>query len=163
MHSKIFRRKKKVVADCLSRLRNEPNLLDTLNKLPKITCIDDEVEWHVTTRLQSKFNNAKVDKFLDNSSSSDDDSDDESEQSNKIPKEKDPPLIKYVPSQEEITWSIDELKSEQKRDPFVLEVTIFLKKENCCINLKYDIKDFLYINGILYKKRKVDSRLENGL
>ena len=28
--------------------------------------------------LQSKFNNTKVDKFIDNSSSSDDDSDDES-------------------------------------------------------------------------------------
>ena len=108
MHSKVLRREKNIVADCLSRLRNEPNLLDTLNKLPKITCIDDEVECHVTTRLQSKFNNTKVDKFLDNySSSSDDDSDDESEQSNKVTKKKDPPLIKYVPSPEEITWSID--------------------------------------------------------
>ena len=117
MRSKVLRQKKKIVADCLSRLRNEPNLLDTLNKLPKITCIDDEVECHVTTRLQSKFINTKVDKFLDNSSSSDDDSDDESEQSNKVTKKKDPPLIKYVPSPEEIIWSIDELKSEQKNDP----------------------------------------------
>ena len=39
--------------------------LDTVNKLPKITHIDDEVECHVTTRLQSKFNNTKVDKFID--------------------------------------------------------------------------------------------------
>ena len=131
--------------------------------MPKITRIDDEVECHVTTRLQGKFNNTKVDKFLDNSSSSEDDSDDESEQCNKITKEKDPPLIKYVPSPEEITWSIDELKSEQNKDPFVLEVTNFLKKENCCTNLKYDIKDFLYNNGVAIVKKKVDSRLENGL
>ena len=116
---KYFAGKKNIVADYLSRLRNEPNLLDTLNKLPKITFTNDEVECHVTTRLQSKVNNTKVDKFLDNSSSSDDDSDDESEQCNKITKEKDPPLIKYVPSPEEITWSIDELKSEQNKDPFV--------------------------------------------
>ena len=86
--------------------------------MPKITFTNDEVECHLTTRLQSKVNNTKVDKFLDNSSSSDDDSDDESEQYNKITKEKDPPLIKCVPSPEEITC-IDELKSEQDKDPFV--------------------------------------------
>ena len=57
---KYFAGKKNIVADCLSRLRNEPNLLDIVNKLPKITHIDDEVECHVTTRLQSKFNNTKV-------------------------------------------------------------------------------------------------------
>ena len=48
---KYFAGKKNIVADCLSRLRNEPNLLDTVNKLPKITHIDDEVECHVTTRF----------------------------------------------------------------------------------------------------------------
>ena len=62
---KYFAGKRNIVADTLSRLRNEPNLLETLNKLPKITCIDDEVECHVTTRSQSKFNNNKVDKISD--------------------------------------------------------------------------------------------------
>ena len=81
---KYFAGKKNIVADCISRLRSEPNFLDTLNKLPKITCINGEVECHVTTRLQSKVNNTEVDKFLDHSSSSDD----ESVQFNKITKKK---------------------------------------------------------------------------
>ena len=29
--------------------------------------------------------------------------------------------------------------------------------------LYYDSKDFLLINNILYKKRKIDTRIENGL
>ena len=71
---------------------------------------------NVMSRPDYKVKLTKVDKFLDNSSSSDDDSDDESEQCDKITKEKDPPLIKHVPSPKEITWSIDELKSEQDKE-----------------------------------------------
>ena len=48
---------------------------------------------------------------------------------NKPSKEKDPPLIKYVPSPEEISWSIEEFKLRAIKNPFYIEVTIFLKKK----------------------------------
>ena len=56
--------------------------------------------------------------------------------------------------------SIGELKSEQAKDTFCIEVNNFLKKENCCTMLKYDLKDFLSMNNILYKKLKIDTRLK---
>ena len=45
----------------------------------------------------------------------------------KSQKEKDPPLMFH--HRKKLPGSIDELKSEQKNDPFILEVTNFLKKE----------------------------------
>ena len=117
---KYFEGKRNVVADFLSRIDGNVLLTDVLENCENLTTKECETMMVTTRSAKDKLKLNDIDLTLD----SDVDDDDV----NVVTKENDgntndaAKLTEYVPKFEEISWTIDELIAEQKRDPFCIEI-----------------------------------------
>ena len=72
------------------------------------------------------------------------------------------PLVKYIPTLEEVSWSLEELKEAQKHDDFCVSIAEqfagkIINKDNGAPTGVPGLNSFLYLDGILYKRRKIDN------
>ena len=145
---KYFEGKRNIVADTLSRLTENPIPESSIDKLIDMRKdIIDKVEiCAVQTRTQTKLIQSKSD-------SKESDPDIDSNSKSDTPK---PPFIDYIPKVGDITWSVDELKFEQSNDPFCSEIVDLLS--NKIVSDFKDLPDYMLIENVLYKYRKIDHR-----
>jgi transposase InsO family protein len=67
------------------------------------------------------------------------------------------PLESYVPSEDEISWTLEQFKLAQKDDPFCNEILqAFRDSKPVC--QKYDLSEFLILKDLLYKRRSLKGR-----
>ena len=68
-------------------------------------------------------------------------------------------LTPYIPTLEEVSWSTDELKKAQKRDDHIINITEALTNKNADRNCNsiFDLHQYIILDGILYRKRRLDN------
>ena len=118
---KYFEGKRNVVADFLSR-RIDGNVLltDVLENYENLTTKESETMMVTTRSAKDKLKLNDIDLTLDNDVDGDDVNVETKENDGNT--NDDAKLTEYVPKFEEISWTIDELIAEQKRDPFCIEI-----------------------------------------
>ena len=147
---KYFEGKRNVVADFLSRIDGNVLLTDVLDNCENLTTKECETMMVTTRSAKDKLKLNDIDLTLDSDADDDD--------VNVVTRETDgntndaAKLIDYVPKFEEISWTIDELIAEQKRDPFCIEIINILRGK-LDSNVR-DLDSYILNEGILYRKRK---------
>ena len=68
----------------------------------------------------------------------------------------DKPLSAYIPTLEEVSWSVSELKEAQSNDAVSKEVILSIKGESESSSNIKNLDSYLLIGDILYKRRKLD-------
>ena len=136
--------KNNVVADTLSRMINESELLsinDTDNEHTEVEC------GVVTTRATAK-------KQIADSSANGVLQGCKSKQQRSNTQNNNGVLSDYIPAHADISWSEKELHEAQLIDPFCCEIRSMLSNEDIC-NIS-DLHKYLLIDDILYKQRSID-------
>ena len=117
---KYFESYRNVVVNFLSRIDGDVLSTDVLENCENLTTKESE-EMMVTTRsAKDKLKLNDIDLTIDHDVDNDDVKVDTNE--NDGNNDNDAKLTEYVPTFEEISWTIDELIAEQKRDPFCIEI-----------------------------------------
>ena len=147
---KYFEGKRNVVADFLSRIDGNVLLTDVLENCENLTTKEHETMMVTTRSAKDKLKLNDIDLTLDNDV--DDDDVNVETKENDSNTNGDAKLTEYVPKFEEISWTIDELISEQKRDPFCIEI-INIINGKLDSNVR-DLESYVLNEGILYRKRK---------
>ena len=142
---KYFEGKRNVVADTLSRLeplkKTDINNCDLLQDTNKDT---NSIEAYIA-QTRSKAKQIVQNEITPQT---------EPLQNSRVNKEI--PFLPYIPSEQEISWSINTLKSKQQNDPFCKDIINCLQKKQVC-TVK-DITDYFLLDGVLYKHRNIDTR-----
>ena len=147
---KYFEGNRNVVADFLSRIDGNVLSTDVLENCENLTTKESEVMMVTTRSAKDKLKLNDIDLTLDNGVDDDDEKIETKESDGN--NDNDAKLTEYVPRFEEISWTIDELIAEQKRDPFCIEI-INIMKGKLDSNVR-DLDSYVLIEGILYRKRK---------
>ena len=125
-------------------------LTDVLENCENLTTKESETMMVMTRSAKDKLKLNDIDLTLDNDVDNDDVNVETKE--NDGNNNDDGKLTEYVPRFEEISWTIDELIAEQKRDPFCIEI-INIMKGKLESNVR-DLNSYVLNEGILYRKGK---------
>ena len=147
---KYFEGKRNVVADFLSRIDGNVLLTDVLENCENLTTKESETMMVTTRSAKDKLKLNDIDLTLDNDVDDDDVNVETKENDDNT--NDDAKLTAYVLKFEEISWAIDELIAEQKRDPFCIEI-INIIQGKLDSNVR-DLDSYVLNEGILYRKRK---------
>ena len=147
---KYFEGKRNVVADFLSRIDGNVLLTDVLENCENLTTKEHETMMVTTRSAKDKLKLNDIDLTLDNDVDDDDVNVETKENDGNT--NGDATLTEYVPKFEEISWTIDELIAEQKRDPFCIKI-INIINGKLDSNVR-DLDSYVLNEGILYRKRK---------
>ena len=122
---------------------------DVLENCENLTTKESEAMMITTRSAKDKLNLNDIDLTIDNEEDNDDVNFDKDE--NDGYNNNDAKLTEYVPTFEEISWTIDELIAEQNRDPFCIEI-INIMSGKLDSNVR-DLDSYVLNERILYKKR----------
>jgi len=143
-----FPGKKNIVADTLSRIKNNPVSEEQISQCQPLSSVSQEC-CVVTTRSAGAARGAGNTCELDHDSGLEHNNNRECTENVRCI-----PLVDYIPKLEDISWSIETLKTEQEADPFCSEIKESLKSK-LVSNVK-DLQNYLLLDNILYKKRSID-------
>ena len=122
---------------------------DVLKNCENLTTKESEAMMVTTRSAKNKFNLNDIDLTIDNEVDNDDVNVDKNE--NDGYNNNDAKLTEYVPTFEEISWTIDKLIAEQNRDPLCVEI-INIMNGKLDSNVR-DLDSYVLNERILYKKR----------
>ena len=143
---KYFEGKCNAVADFLSRIDGDVLSTDVLENRENLTTKESEAMMVTTRSAKDKLKLNDIDLTIDNDDVNLDTNENDGNNDN------DAKLIEYVPTFEEISWTIDELIAEQIQDPFCIEI-INIMDGKLDSNVR-DLDSYVLNEGILYRKRK---------
>ena len=130
---KYFAGKKNIVADFLSRIDGDVLSTDVLENCENVITNDSEAMMVTTRSAKDKLHLNDIDLTMDNEVDNDavnvDENGNDEHNNNDGHNNNDAKLIQYVPTFEEISWTIDELIAEQNRDPFCIEIINILNSK----------------------------------
>ena len=146
---KYFEGNRNVLADFLSRIDGDVLSTDVLENCENLRTKESEAMMVTTRSAKDKLNLNDIDLTIDNEVDNDDVNVDKNE--NDGNNNNDAKLTEYVPTFEEISWTIDELIAEQNQDPLCIEI-INIMNGKLDSNVR-DLDSYVLNEGILYKKR----------